>query len=414
MHEHARHSQSLEHHAPVAEAAPEVSGHESFSAAGPLPAPSMPIGGFGTTSASDQAFGEPGKGQGAMLTQAVEVKMNGHQTTLAVGTFVEVIAESGGQAHVRVFSGHQGALAFVPLGDLHKEPSLDEVGKHKNQDQGERYEQYGGILWHGAPRASDVDQGSVGDCWLMSSSAAIAENNPHLIMGLFAPHTPNQTHYKVTLHQKQGNSYKPVTLTVDTEFPSYTKGVYASSPSSDGQDSVNHQMTTASRNVPLWPMLLEKALGQLHGLGAAGGYEALDQGNWPSIAMEAITGKPATDDFNYNENALAKIKSLHGAGQAVCCSTRGDKAAAAAQKHYNFVDAHAYFLKAIEGDMLVFGNPWGHDEPRRIPGSAFWSVFDAISGVKDGSAPGHPAHKTQTEHGGGGGGSGVVEGGGIA
>jgi hypothetical protein len=254
-----------------------------------------------------------------------------------------------------------------------------------------------GALWHGQPKASDVGQGRAGDCWLISSAAAIAETNPADIMKLFAPHTPNQTKYKVTLHKQVGKKLEPVTVEVDTELAS--ESIPKSQKDRPTYDGLN-RIETGWRNTPLWPMLLEKAVAEMDGMSSSAGYNDVDVPAWPASAMEAITGKAASnsaDGAPVGHTGLeesAKLQAMLDRGEAVCCGTQKlTKANAKWFKQWNFVDSHAYYLKAIEGDMLVFGNPWGYDEPHKIPKAWFWAVFGEISGV----TVGHE-HKAEPKH----------------
>lgn len=412
MHEHAT---GVE--APTADvastAATEPEGTQgSFSSSGALPPASR---GFGEQppSASDRAYDdapagkEPGAHQAAMVTQAIEVKLGGHKVKLAEGTYVEVFHEAGGNSHCRVYSGHGGQVAFVPTDKLHLEPALSKVGNKF----GDKYEEYEGALWHGQPKATDVNQGRAGDCWLVSSAAAIAGTNPEDIMRLFAPHTPNLNRYKVTLHRQVGDKLVPISLEVDTELA--TESTDGLRPTYDGLNT----RTPGAGNSPMWPMLLEKAYAQMDGMGTSEGYKGIDKGAWPQSAMEVFTGKKATNQvgqqmapnvFEEDSDLIAMLAR----GEAVCCGTQSlSDQNRRWFKEFDFVDDHAYYLKAIEGDSMIFENPWGNHEPKRLPKTYFYAIFGEISGVTIGHEK-KPKDDKKHDRGGGGGGGGQIHGGG--
>lgn len=373
---HAHHHAATEHAAAEHHEAEHASGGQ-FSAAGPFPA----VGGTGGhtgPSASDLAFGGdvPGVHEGAMLEADTTVKLGGKDTTLAAGTYVEVVSKGLTHARVHVYSGHEGKEAVLPLDVLHQEPALVEHGKHHNHDGGAGYQEYRGVLWHDAPASKDVDQGRLNDCFILAPAAALADADPRAIMHMFSSHEPDQPSYTVRLYKKHGHQLVPVHITVDTFMPSH-----GDTPIYDGATNIHNKLTTESRTTPLWPLILEKAFAELHQRDDAG-YETLDKGGVAMNAMEAITGKHSTYTYSWTpDEAMSQLRSLHRKDQAVCCNTKSDPKSQVLLHKLNLHEWHFYYLHGIHGDKLYFRNPWGYANPDPITAHEFVQAFNTIQTV---------------------------------
>jgi hypothetical protein len=420
---HAPHHQAAEH-AAAAHHEGEHANPGHFSAHGPLPA----VGGAGghghgdgnhARSASELAFGgmpahdsgdsdQPGLHEGAMLEVDTNVEVGHKMTKLPAGTYVEVISKGVTHARVRVYSGHDGHTAVLPLDVLHQEPALVEHGKKHNHDGGAGYMEYRGVLWHETPSSKDVDQGRLNDCYVLAPAAALADADPKAIMAMFSPHEPNQPNYTVRLFKKHGHDLVPVHVTIDTFMPSHgdlDKGT--GTPLYDGKTNVNNHLSTKSHTTPLWPLILEKAFAQLHQADDAG-YETLDKGGVAANAMSTITGRHGTYTYGWSaHDAMSQLRSLHRKDQAVCCNTSDDPKKQALREKLNLHEWHFYYLHAIHGDKLYFRNPWGHANPDPVSAEDFVKVFNTIQTVHT-PEPRHRGH-----HGAGGGETGEVEGSGA-
>lgn len=123
----------------------------------------------------------------------------------------------------------------------------------------------------GKPNALQVNQGGLGDCWFMSSLAALAQANPQAIMDMVRDNGDGT--YTVMLFFP--DEWQAVV--VDADFPVGSDG----RPLFAGKDDYCDA---------LWPLLVEKAAAQL-----AGGYENLENLH-PMLAMTVLTGQvPAVD-----------------------------------------------------------------------------------------------------------------------
>jgi hypothetical protein len=162
----------------------------------------------------------------------------------------------------------------------------------------------GALFGANGPSYLDVQQGAVGDCWLLASLAEVAARAPQDIRNMF---TYNGTAtengavvgvYTVRLFDTSGVSHN---ITVDTELPG-------------GGNYYDHVS-----NGVLWVALAEKAYAQANGAGfvtsrfvGSDSYDALN-GGFGSWALQAITGLPA-GEFSINP---ANIGAAWNAGQFI-------------------------------------------------------------------------------------------------
>ena len=113
--------------------------------------------------------------------------------------------------------------------DIHKK--LDKKGLPKGRD----------LL------ATDVSQGTLGDCYYLAAIAALTER-PELIHGIFEEALPEKGLYAMKMHF----GGREVLVAIDDEFARlHSNFAFARSPT--------------SLHCHLWVMLLEKAYAKLHG-----------------------------------------------------------------------------------------------------------------------------------------------------
>jgi len=205
------------------------------------------------------------------------------------------------------------------------------VNKKTGQPRGDVYGDFGGTpLWGEAgPKPEDVQQGFIGDCFLMAALQSVCAANPGKIKSLFSPQESGAKQYSVTLFQKEGETdqFKEKAFTVDTMLPALN----AKSPEPGAQPASgagpqlayagNDQVT--QRPAPLWPSLVEKAYAMM----LKGGYAELGRGGVPADAMSALTGQPVerVRGAEGKEAMLAKLKQFQQGGQPAVCSTFGSK-----------------------------------------------------------------------------------------
>jgi hypothetical protein len=235
----------------------------------------------------------------------------------------------------------------------------------------------GALFGPGGPSYMDVQQGVLGDCWLLASLAETAYRAPADITGMFtydgtAFENGAQVGVYTVRFYNSGGTAKYVT--VDTELP-------------DDRD-----LFASVGNGVLWVALAEKAYAEANAAGyvttdvdgrdayyALGGFTPPEFGGSPSWALQAITGK-SVSSASYNPNDLV---SAWNSGQLVVLGTPPLAANATAPLVLNgpagprnIVSSHEYAVVGYNASNQAFTlfNPWGvngQSEPLPNGTSAF-------------------------------------------
>ncbi|MEV8569503.1 C2 family cysteine protease [Streptomyces sp. NPDC051322] len=221
------------------------------------------------------------------------------------------------------------------LSNLRFEPDAD-----TQYTDGLKYRPVDGTLFgpNGVDIKHDLQQGQDGDCWFLSSLAAISERDPDFFQQHITQN-PNGT-YTVTFYQQgplPGMPAQPVEITVDNKLPvgSDGKPAYANAP-----DQV------------MWVAIYEKAYAQYRG-----GYGKID-GGWGDVGLRDLTGQP-TERTDTGDLSLADINEKIKDGQAVTSGTRGD-----GDVHDDrIVSGHEYSVERVDMNAdpptITLLNPWG-------------------------------------------------------
>ncbi len=185
------------------------------------------------------------------------------------------------------------------------------------------------------PKHSDVDQGDLGDCWLMAASASIAHQDPEYIQNRITKNDDG------TFNVKLGSSTQTVT-------PTFPDAGYADPTPGNQKDT-------------LWPALIEKAYAQQEG-----GYAELDGGD-SGAAMTALTGKPSTaTSLSSSTKADELYKTLKAGKDGDHPMTFDTKGSGVASPLH---DNHAYAILDVyerDGQQYVkVYNPWGVNDGAR-------------------------------------------------
>jgi hypothetical protein len=211
---------------------------------------------------------------------------------------------------------------------------------------------------------SDINQGQLEDCFLLSSIGEIALFHPSLITQMIhanADGTETVTLYDAadgSLPDWNTTSFAPVPINVTNSFPS---------------DSVNNQpnQDVVAGQKEIWVQVLEKAVALL-----GGGYNSIANGGSPVTAMEELTGCAATYTWP-GALSLQQLQSDASADDLITFDSLGYGNLA-----YGMHSNHAYMfqsLSTVAGAVMVnLLNPWGFDQPAPIPFSRISSVCDEI------------------------------------
>jgi hypothetical protein len=206
-----------------------------------------------------------------------------------------------------------------------------------------------GTLMVDGVKETDVVQGQIGNCYMVSAFAAVAKQSPDVIKNAFTDNGDGT--YTVHLFKVGASGTKvPNDVVIDGQLPqSYGSLSYAK-----GADRSE-----------LWVPLLEKAFAQ-----SKGGYEAIGKGGLAGDVMQALTGRP----YSYTgmsagmstDAVYEKLKTGLAAGKSAAAGTHGEEDAAL----YSGTGLHAWHSYSVLGvseengtKMVTLRNPWGRSEP---------------------------------------------------
>jgi hypothetical protein len=199
---------------------------------------------------------------------------------------------------------------------------------------------------------TDINQGQLGDCFLLSPIGEEALFHQNAIMNMI--HNNGNGTETVTLYTDRNGrlptfgttGFKTTTVTINNSFSAL---------------SVNNGATqdVAGNQKEIWPQVIEKAVATL-----AGGYGAIANGGYPVLAMEELTGQTAS----YMSPAgltLATLLKYVAAGDLITMDT------ASRGLGYGLVGNHCYMFDKVIGSgsaaSVQLLNPWGVDQPAAIP-----------------------------------------------
>lgn len=199
-------------------------------------------------------------------------------------------------------------------------------------------------IFQGGIKKSDIRQGYLGDCWLLSTIASLADF-PERIWKIFLnPEYSQQNFYRLRIC-KDGEWQN---VTVDSLIPCHT-------------DSGMPVFAKHNEN-ELWVIILEKAYAKVYG-----SYVAL-KGGLAKDSFENLTGCPAVsfrlkkikekiESGEFWEN----LKDWKKAGRCLIAGTRSD-----ADENAGISANHCYTVSRIEEAMgyklIRLRNPWGYYE----------------------------------------------------
>ncbi|KAL9104248.1 MAG: hypothetical protein Q9163_000796 [Psora crenata] len=245
--------------------------------------------------------------------------------------------------------------------------------------------------------ASDVRQGSSGDCWFLSALTAIS-NKKRLIDDICVARDEKVGVYGFVFH-RDGEWFHTI---IDDklylrasdwwEGLDYEKNTLAKVNGPDAEERYRKAVQTGSKALyfaqcreenETWLPLLEKAFAKAHG-----DYDAID-GGFTGEAIEDLTGGVTTELFTTDildkekfwRDEISKVNDEF----LISCSTgafdkwQGSDLASQNDARSGIIRQHAYSIMdavEIEGQRLLkVGNPWGKDEWRGAwsDGSEQWT-----------------------------------------
>lgn len=251
---------------------------------------------------------------------------------------------------LRVPGGTNGGNRIdLPDPKMHKdEMNVDGTPKFK-------LERFTGPLFIDEPKADDVRQGAIGNCYFPAAMAAVAATRPDIIKNMIKDNGDGTYTVKFTPSSSYGGASRPVEIKVDGDLyaRSYGGPIYGGSLGG----------STAPDKMELWFPLIEKAYAQWKG-----SYDSIGNGGVAGQVMSEVMGK----GYKY-ENITATnkdriyemIKTAAANKQPMAAGTYGTEDAA---KYTNtgVYAHHAYSVLGVEEEngtkYVKVRNPWGQSE----------------------------------------------------
>lgn len=215
----------------------------------------------------------------------------------------------------------------------------------------------GNKIFNGRPSPHDVDQGSIGDCWLMNSMAAIAEH-PELIEDMFiTKEMPANRQIIVQFYWMGGR----VNVTVDDQLASYSTFTY---PKFASMGKTSHAW---------WAPILEKATAKFMGT-----YNNIRGGNMREGAF-FLAGLPTyefyhKDTHTTNDALWAVLQEYDTKGDlisgSVGCKYQSNAHRAILAAQNGLVNNHAYTCLGVASytdpaganhRLVRMRNPWAKE-----------------------------------------------------
>lgn len=220
------------------------------------------------------------------------------------------------------------------------------------------------------PRASDVRQDALGDCYFVATLAAVAQERPQAIRDAIG-YNAKTGNFTVRLHDASG---KPVHVRV-------TQADIAYNIKRQGGSTMDNTGKTG----PAWPAVMETAFAKLrdsnHANGLKQGFDVIGGGGYPADAMRMITGNSGTE-AKFDQGLFeTRGSALDRLGSSVQTALKADKPVTAwsveesdsrswidrlkgdAIPQDGLVDNHVYSVRSIRKDaagdwQVSLRNPW--------------------------------------------------------
>jgi hypothetical protein len=205
----------------------------------------------------------------------------------------------------------------------------------------------------------DLMQGRFGDCWYLSSLAAIAQRDPEFIQEGIRQN-PNGT-VSVRIWDQSGEVQW---VTVTPELPVKPDGTPASAY---GQGET-------------WPAYYEKAFAQVYSEDnddlPAGTYGAIE-GDFTEKSPSYLTGNDAQDAGAFYMSDYDAAREAWENGHPVTISTPSEADGYPESWNGSYATSHAYYVKGFdENGNVIVGNPWGPDSGLVVTPEQFNEYFE--------------------------------------
>ena len=206
---------------------------------------------------------------------------------------------------------------------------------------------------HTAINVADINQGQLGDCFLLSALGELALYNPAAIskmIGINANGTESVALFESPNGQTPGFGATTFSHTSQTVTNLFSTAAVNNAASQD----------VVGNSKEIWAQVIEKAYAQ-----ANGGYASISNGGNPCIALQQLTGHTAQWQSPASTTAASLTSHINN-GDLIVMDT-----ASTANLPNHLVSNHAYMFEGLVNNNGVacvkLGNPWGFDQPNLIP-----------------------------------------------
>ncbi len=209
----------------------------------------------------------------------------------------------------------------------------------------------GPLFGPGGPKASDVRQGGMGDCYLMSSMQSVATHDPQAIRELVKDNG-NGT-YTVTFHDPPQDT---------SHFFGLWHSTDAGATHAVTVDGVVPDNAGIVHNGAIWPEVVEKAYAQEYGGGK--GYEGIGNGGWPQDALSRLTGGAPASGSTSGAGEFQTMRDMQRNGTEMVAWTNAEQPPDKA-----IFASHAYSVQKVYTDpktgteMVNLFNPHNNATP---------------------------------------------------
>jgi hypothetical protein len=223
---------------------------------------------------------------------------------------------------------------------------------------------------------NDVMQRSFQDCHLMAALVAMAStpDGRAAIKGMMRESTnaKGEVSYTVTLHVPERH-FLGLAQTTYTEVPIKVEGPFPKGHAGARDYGISQEM---------WPIVMEQAFAKLYG-----GYEQINRGRSPALALEVLTGKPV-ESFGFgwlSSFGPSDLAAALSAGKLVVLRT---SSSLPCNNTAQLVREHAYAvigIDMVEGrPYLRLQNPWGfvHSPPIAVDEMRRWFSGADVGSVR--------------------------------
>jgi hypothetical protein len=250
---------------------------------------------------------------GALIagTKTIELAENsdgsGSAGTVNDGVGAEIIAVSGSMIQVQARSGDKNIEGWIDSGKFADEPAINIDEDHPELRDDYGYHRISGDHSPVDPKTTDAAQGSLGDCFLVASLAAIANSSPQTIKDAITYNASTGT-YSVRFYEEKGrNNFTPVQIEVDAYLPSKA-------------NSKDDPAYAGDKGGVMWVAIAEKAYAKWKG-----GYDVIGEGGVMADAMQEISGVKSLSkqpSQMKEDEVIPFFQQCEKDGRAVCAGVR--------------------------------------------------------------------------------------------